>query len=184
MAMTDTAHGERATPSARPFARLLAFFRVDFPAGRSQPSAWRWALATIVSLAGSIAACGMLVVIATNLFPSTIGYPHFQLADYGKLTVIGVFLACCAWPVVTLASSRARRIFFVLTLAVTIVGFAPDAWILYKGQPVEAVSVLIAMHLVLALITFPALVLIAPQRPLGRPAARTRDTRRTPRSQR
>ncbi len=63
----------------------------------------------------------------------------------------------------TLASSQARRPFLLLTTVVTIVGFAPDAWILYEGQSPEAVLVLIAMHVALALITYPALVFIAPQ---------------------
>jgi hypothetical protein len=34
-------------------------------------------------------------------FPATWGYAHFQFSDYAKLTVIGVLIACAAWPVVT-----------------------------------------------------------------------------------
>lgn len=136
----------------------------DFPAGRRQPRPLRFALATVVAVGASLAACAMLVAIGTALFPSTVGYAHFQFSDYGKFTIVGVLLACLAWPVATLVSSRASGPFFVLTVVVTGVGLAPDAWILYKGQPVEAVSVLIAMHFALALITYPALVCIAPQR--------------------
>jgi hypothetical protein len=150
----------------------------DFPAGRAQPSPLRFLLALIVAVAGSITACGLIVVATTNLFPSTVGYQHFQFSDYAKLTIIGVVLACCAWPLVTLVSSRARIPFLWLTLAVTVVGLAPDAWILYRGQPAEAVAGLVAMHVALALITYPALIFIAPQRtragqPLGL-AARSR----------
>jgi hypothetical protein len=53
---------------------------------------------------------------------------------------------------------------FWLALVVTVVSLAPDAWILHLGQPADAVAILIAMHFALALITYPALILIAPQR--------------------
>ncbi|GGF41179.1 hypothetical protein GCM10011399_37360 [Subtercola lobariae] len=56
-------------------------------------------------------------------------------------------LACLAWPLVTLLSSRARRLYFWLAVLVTIVGLKPDAWVLYKGQPAAAVFILVLMHL-------------------------------------
>lgn len=129
-----------------------------------QPQWWRFFLAMIVSVVLSLVACAVLVVIGTALFPSTAHYGHFAFADYGKLTIIGVILASLAWPVMTLVSSRARRPFLLLTLLVTVVGLAPDFWILFRGAPADAVLVLIFMHIALALITYPALVLIAPQR--------------------
>lgn len=58
-------------------------------------------LARAVSLAGSLAADAILVVIGTTLFSSTRDYVHFQFHDYAKLTIIGVVIACLAWPVVT-----------------------------------------------------------------------------------
>jgi hypothetical protein len=143
---------------------VRSFLRIDFPLGHAQPSVWRWLLATLIAVAGSVAACGVLVIVGESAFPATIGYVHFQFADYGKLTIIGVLFACCAWPFVTLVSSRARRLFLILAVLVTLVSFAPDAWILHEGQPAEAVSILIAMHVALAVITYPALVFVAPQR--------------------
>ncbi|MCU1482895.1 MAG: hypothetical protein JWQ19_3681 [Subtercola sp.] len=122
-------------------------------------------MATIVAVGLSLAACAVLARIGITIWPSTAGYDHFRFADYAKLTIIGVVLACLAWPVMCLLSSRARRPFFWLTIVVTVVGLAPDVWIIYKGQPLEAVMVLVAMHIALALITYPALVLISPQRP-------------------
>lgn len=168
MPATPATNRTRLDPASTRLGRLRSALRIDLPLGRAQPPLGRWALATLVSLAGSVALCGMLVVVALAAFPSLAGYPHFQFADYGKLTIIGVVIACCAWPLVTLVSSRARRLFFVLALAVTVISFAPDAWILHEGQPARAVAVLALMHLVVALITYPALVLIARQR---RPAA-------------
>jgi hypothetical protein len=78
--------------------------------------------------------------------------------------VIGVLAACFAWPLVTLLTTRARRLFLWIAILVTVVSLAPDAWILHLGQPAEGVAVLVAMHFALAVITYPALVFIAPQR--------------------
>ena len=42
--------------------------------------------------------------------------------------------------------------------------FAPDVWILRGGQPASAVADLAVMHVAVGVITFLALVFIAPQR--------------------
>ncbi|WP_138443695.1 hypothetical protein [Sinomonas susongensis] len=143
---------------------------LDFPGGGHQPAAARWIVATIVAVAGSVAACAALAALGVALFPATAGYDHFRFADYTKLTVIGVVVACAAWPIVTWFSTSARKPFLVLTVLVTLGGLAPDAWILYKGQPAVAVGILVLMHVAIALVTYPALVLIAPQRKPARPA--------------
>jgi hypothetical protein len=144
----------------------------DLPAGRAQPGPGRFAIATLTAIVLSLVACAVLVAIGTAVFPATAGYDHFRFGDYGKLTIIGVFLACAAWPLMSLVSSRARGPFLLLTVIVTVVGLAPDVWILYRGQSVEAVAVLAAMHGALALITYPALVYIAPQRRRENPVIR------------
>ncbi|AMM21499.1 hypothetical protein AX769_16840 [Frondihabitans sp. PAMC 28766] len=138
--------------------------KFDLPGGRRQPRAWRWVLATIVAVGVSLAACAALVAVGKAVYPSTVGYQHYAFGDYGKLTIIGVVVACSAWPLMTLVSSRARAPFFLLTIIVTVVGLAPDGYILFRGQPADAVLVLVWMHLALAIVTYPALVLIAPQR--------------------
>jgi hypothetical protein len=139
---------------------------VDFPADHGQPRPLWWAVASAAALVGSLAADALLVAIGTAVFPATTGYPHFRFSDYGKLTVIGVIIACVAWPVVTFVSSTPRRLFFRLAVVVTVVLWAPDLWILGQGQPVRAVLVLMAMHLAIALLTYNALVHLAPPRPL------------------
>lgn len=121
-------------------------------------------VATIASLAGSLAVDALLVVLGTAVFPSTKGYTHFRFGDYSKLTVIGVIIACIAWPVVTRISSRPRWLFFRLAILVTVVLLLPDVWLLAKHQPTEAVVVLMAMHLAIALVTYNALVHLAPVR--------------------
>ena len=136
----------------------------DFPNGTRQPLWWRWILASVVAVGGSLLACALLVKFGESAFPSTIGYEHYGFDSYGKLTVLGVGAACVAWPVVTWFSSKARLPFLWLAIAVSIVALAPDVWILAHGQSAQAVFVLVLMHLALAVITYPALVFIAPQR--------------------
>ncbi|MBW4096099.1 MAG: hypothetical protein HIU81_12420 [Acidobacteria bacterium] len=153
--------GVAAGPSV--LSKAAAYFTIDFPKGQRQPALGRFIVAAIVSVVVSLAACAVIVVIGTAIFPATKGYEHFGFLNYAKLTVPGVLAACLAWPAVTLISSRAVRLFVWLTVAVTVVGLVPDAWILFRGAPAAAVLVLVVMHIALALVTFPALVLIAPQ---------------------
>jgi hypothetical protein len=143
---------------------LLNLARVDFPSDRRLPSAVRMMIATILSLAGSIAADALLVAVGKIIFPTTKYYVHFRPSDYGKLTIIGVIVACAAWPVVTWVSSAPRWLFFRLAILVTMVLLLPDLYLLYMHQPGKAVLVLMSMHLAIALVTYNALVRVAPQR--------------------
>ncbi|TIH33095.1 hypothetical protein D4765_15260 [Subtercola vilae] len=147
---------------------MITALRLDFPAGKNQPGLARFIIATAVAVALSLLACAGLAQLGVVLFPATKGYEHYGFADYGKLTIIGVVLASLAWPALTLISTRAQRLYVGLAVIVTIVGFAPDAWILYQGQPADAVFILVLMHLALALITVLALMFIAPQHPARR----------------
>src|ERR1700678_3289241 len=151
--------------------RALGIARVDLAPAHRQPSTLRVAIATVVSVAGSLAVDAILVVIGQAIFPSTRGYVHFQFSDYAKLTVIGVLIACAAWPVVTRISSAPRWLFLRLAIAVTLVLWLPDLWILHLGQPVQAVAVLMVMHLAIAVVTYNCLVHIAAIRP-GRPGSK------------
>lgn len=139
--------------------------RLDFSPQHRQPSAARMVLATVAALAGSLAAGALLVVIGEHTFPSTRGYAHFRFSDYGTLTVIGVIIACIAWPIVTRVTSHPRWLFFRLAILVTLVLWLPDLYILYRGSRPEAVAVLMVMHLAIALVTYNLLVHVAPVRP-------------------
>ena len=147
--------------------RALRLFRVDFIPGHPQPSAASIIVATVVSIAGSLVADALLVVIGEAVFPSTKGYAHFQFSDYAKLTVIGVLIACAAWPVVTRISSSPRWLFLRMAIAVTLVLWLPDVYLLVGGQSAQAVAVLFVMHLAIALVTYNALVHIAKAKPLA-----------------
>jgi hypothetical protein len=141
--------------------RALSPVRVDFAPVGQQPSAARLIAASVLSVAGSLAADALLVVAGTAIFPSTKGYAHFQFSDYAKLTVIGVVIACVAWPIVTRITSEPRWLFFRMAIAVTLVLLLPDLYILANGQPLKAVAVLMVMHVAIAVVTYNCLVHIA-----------------------
>ncbi|MGO9216742.1 MAG: DUF6069 family protein [Streptosporangiaceae bacterium] len=151
--------------------QLASLARLDFSPRHRQPSALRVLLATIASIAGSLAADAILVVIGKAVFPSTKGFAHFQFPDYARLTVVGVIIACVAWPIVTRISSAPRWLFFRLAILVTLVLWLPDLYILYKGESAKAVAVLMVMHLAIAVVTYNLLVHIAPVRPASRASA-------------
>jgi hypothetical protein len=142
--------------------RAADLVHLDFAPQHRQPSAGRLLLATVASIAGSLAADALLVVIGQAVFPSTKGYVHFQFHDYAKLTVIGVIIACVAWPIVTRITSAPRWMFVRMAVLVTLVLWLPDLYILYRGQPGQAVAVLMLMHVAIAVVTYNLLVRLAP----------------------
>ena len=142
--------------------RVLRLVRVDFAPAHRQPSALRVLVALVISVVGSLAVDAILVVAGEAVFPSTKGYVHFQFHDYARLTIVGVVIACVAWPIVTRISSSPRWVFLRMAVLVTGVLWLPDLYILAKGQPFRAVGVLMLMHLAIALVTYNALVHLAP----------------------
>jgi len=146
----------------------LALVRVDFPQERWRPERLWFAVAALVSIIGSLAADVVLVAVGTTAFPATKGYVHFRFSDYGKLTVVGVVIACVAWPIVTRITSSPRWLFFRLAVVVTLFLWLPDLYILWKGQPAKAVAVLMVMHLAIAVVTYNALIHVAPARRVRR----------------
>jgi Family of unknown function (DUF6069) len=144
--------------------QVTSLVRIDFAPRHRQPSWSRVLLALVASIAGSLAADALLVVVGQAVFPSTKGYVHFQFSDYGKLTVIGVIIACVGWPIVTRVSSDPRWVFFRSAILVTLVLWLPDLYILHGGAPPKAVAVLMVMHLAIAVVTYNCLVRIAPVR--------------------
>lgn len=159
-------------------SKAMSLVHLDFAPNHKQPSGGRVVLATAVSIVGSLLADAVLVVIAQAVFPSTKGYVHFQFSDYAKLTVIGVLIACVAWPITTRITSQPRWMFLRMAILVTLVLWLPDVYILAKGQPAKAVGFLFLMHLAIALVTYNALVHLAPVRALRRPAHRAQPVSR------
>jgi hypothetical protein len=144
--------------------QLMALARLDFAPEHRQPSAFRVLLASLAAIAGSLLADAVIVAISGAVMPSTQGYVHFQFADYGKLTVIGVVIACAAWPIVTRVCAAPRWLFRRLAILVTLVLLLPDLYIFAKGQPGDAVSALVVMHIAIGVVTYTSLVRLAPVR--------------------
>jgi hypothetical protein len=99
------------------------------------------------------------------VFPGTAGYPHFQFGDYSTLTVLGVLGAGAGWPIVVRLCTAPRWLFARLAVLVTAVLLLPDLAIWVQGQPGKAVAFLVLMHLAIGVITYLALVTVAPPRP-------------------
>ncbi len=155
--------------------RWLRIFRVDPGARPTPPSPLRWVVALILANVGSLISDAILVAFGKWIFPSTQNFPHFQFSDYAKLTIVGVTIACIAWPVVTWISSQPRWLFLRLAVLVTLVLWLPDLWILHQGEPIRGVGILMLMHLAIALITYPTLVRVAPAGPLREGSRLTSD---------
>lgn len=143
------------------FRRALEAAHIDSRQKHRQPSATAVIVSSCASLAGSLLADVVLVVVGTSIFPSTKGYGHFRFSDYGELTTIGVVIACVGWVVVTRISSEPRWLFFRCAVLVTCALWIPDIWLLTRNQPAKAVVVLMVMHLAIALVTYNCLVRIA-----------------------
>jgi len=154
--------------------RVLTWARIEVDPPHRPPVWWRVALATLLAIVGSLLADAALVAIGTHVFPATQGYSHFQFADYAKLTIIGVLVASAGWPIVTRVCAAPRWLFLRLAIVVTLVLFLPDLYIWWKGQSAQAVWVLMAMHVAIAVITYTLLVYAAPVR--SRPGARQAQT--------
>lgn len=131
---------------------------------RLPPRPERVLVALLLALAGSLIIDALLVAFGTAAFPTTKGYGHFHSSDYGLLTAVGVVMACAAWVVIARLSSEPRRVLFRLAVAVTIVLWLPDIWLLIEHQPATAVAVLMCMHLGIALVTYNVLIHVAPVR--------------------
>lgn len=150
---------------------------VDF-APQAQPPPIRLVVTgATVAVVASVALDAALAVIATHAFPSTKGFSHFRFFDYATLTLIGIVLATPVWPLVARITSTPRWLFARLAVAATAVLWLPDLYLLFvKHETTRGVAVLMVMHLSVALITYNALVRIAPTRSLT-PAAEPNDPR-------
>ena len=152
---------------------VLKLARVDFAPRHRQPTAGSVVLAAILAIGGSLLADAVLVAIGTALFPKTQGYVHFRFSDYARLTVPGVLVACAGWPIVTRITSVPRWLFLRLAVLVSLVLFLPDFYLLLRGDSLQAVAVLMTMHVAIAVVTYNALVRIARVRKPRRRPGRT-----------
>jgi len=151
-----------------------------FAVRTSCPSGRRVAAVTSLAAVASVAVNAALVWMATAFDPSLQHFSHFRLVDYATLTVLGVICAGVAWYFATRNLAAPRHTFFQVAVAVMVVLWVPDAWLLLRHEPTRAVIYLMVMHLAVALITYNLLVFAAPlgardATAVATPAARVRD---------
>ncbi|MFZ1063081.1 MAG: hypothetical protein WAN30_06375 [Acidimicrobiales bacterium] len=140
----------------------LTRLRVDSTTAGDPPSWPRVAVGTVLAVVVSLAADFGVVKWAAAALPSIKDYPHFEFVDYGTLTIVGVVGAGAAWFVVTRVTSSPRWLFLRLALVVTLVLWIPDVYLLVRREPTGAVLFLMLMHVLIAVVTYNALVRLAP----------------------
>ena len=145
-------------------ARVMTLAHLDLRPTHRPPALWRVVVATVVAVGLSLAADAALAAIGIRVFPSTRGYSHFRFEDYARLTVVGIIIAAAAWPVIARISSAPRWLYLRLAVLVSAVLLLPDLYIWHQGQPIRAVAVLMCMHVAIGLITYNAMVRLAPVR--------------------
>jgi hypothetical protein len=118
--------------------------------GAAPPARRRVVAAGLIAAAASLAADVTLASIGQAVFAVPGSFGKFSFVTYALLTVLGVAGATATWAAVTRLSSRPRWLLTRLAALVTALLLIPDF--------------LMLMHLAIAVITFTALVKIAPAR--------------------
>jgi hypothetical protein len=163
---TQTTRDLLVAPADGGIDRVLRLVRFDPRPAHRQPSSARLVLATVTAIALSLLADWLIAKFAIALWPSTAHYPHFHVADYARLTVVGIIGAAIGWPIVTRWCAAPRWLYLRLAVLVTAVLLLPDVYLYLRGSQAKAVLALVGMHLAIAVISYNSIVRIAPVRPL------------------
>jgi len=142
------------------------------PAAQTVPPTHRRVVAAgLVAAAVSLAAGLMLATIGRAAFTVPASFGKLAFGTYALLTVLAVAGATATWAAVTRLSSRPRSLLTRLTALVTALFLIPDFLLLgMPGNPAGPVATLMLMHLAMAVITYVALIKVAPVRAGPRPA--------------
>jgi len=107
----------------------------------------------------------LLVAIGRAVFTVPASFGKFAFGTYALLTVLGVAGATLTWDAVTRLSSRPAWLLTRLAALVTALFLVPDFLLLgTPGNPAGPVVILMLMHLAIAVVTYTALIKIAPVR--------------------
>jgi hypothetical protein len=136
------------------------------PAVQTVPPTHRRVVAAgLVAAAVSLAAGLMLATIGRAAFTVPASFGKFAFGTYALLTVLGVAGAAATWAAVARLSSRPKWLLTRLAALVTALFLIPDFLLLgTPGNPAGPVAVLMLMHLAIAVITYTALIKVAPVR--------------------
>jgi hypothetical protein len=107
----------------------------------------------------------VLAAIGQAAFTVPASFDKFSFASYSLLTVAGIAGATATWGAVTRLSSRPRWLLTRLAALVSALFLIPDFLLLgTPANPAGPVLILMLMHLAIAVITYTALIRIAPVR--------------------
>jgi hypothetical protein len=142
------------------------------PAVQTVPPTHRRVVAAgLAAAAVSLAADLMLATIGQAAFTVPASFGKFAFGTYALLTVLGVAGAAATWAAVARLSSRPKWLLTRLAALVTALFLIPDFLLLgTRGNPAGPVAMLMLMHLAIAVITYAALIELAPvrdRRPAG-----------------
>lgn len=129
------------------------------------PAHRRLAAAGLAAAAVSLSADAALVTIGRAAFTVPASFGKFSFGGYALLTMLGVAGATVVWRAVTRLSSRPKWLLTRLAALATALLLIPD-FLLFgtPGNPVGPVVILMLMHLAVAIITYTALIKVAPVR--------------------
>lgn len=129
------------------------------------PTQRRMVAAGLVAAAVSLAAGLTLATIGRAAFTVPASFGKFAFGTYALLAVLGVAGATATWAAVTRLSSRPKWLLTRLAALVTALFLIPDFLLLgMPGDPAGPVAILMLMHLAIAVITYTALIKVAPVR--------------------
>lgn len=136
--------------------------RLDLRPSAVQPSLLRTAAGVAAGVVLSLGLNWLLVRFAITRFPDLAGFPHFQLLDFGRLTVIGALIACVGWPILTRLSSSPGWIYAWCAVLGTLVLWLPDLYIwAHLHEPGRAVMILGTMHVTVVVVSCLSMITIA-----------------------
>jgi hypothetical protein len=139
-------------------------FRFTVP-GTAPPAHRRVMAAGLAAAALSLAAGVALAAIGRAAFTVPASFGEFAFGPYALVTVLGVAGATATWAALTRLSSRPAWLLTRLAALVTALFLIPDFLLLgTPGHPAGPVAILMLMHLAVAVVTYTALVTIAPVR--------------------
>jgi len=129
------------------------------------PALRRVTAAGLIAATASLAADAVLVAAGQAVFTVPASFGKFAFGTYALLTVAGAAGAAATWWAMTRLSSRPQWLLTRLATLVTALLLIPDFLLLgTPGNPAGPVAILMLMHLVIAAITYLALIKVAPAR--------------------
>ncbi len=135
----------------------------SLPVLPGHPPLARLAAAGAAAVAGSLLVTWALARAGLALFTVPAVFDKLRFATYAPLTVLGVVGAVIAWALVSRYSPSPVRLLGRLAVLVTVLLLVPDVLLLPQAdEPAGPVVMLMIMHIAIAVVSYLALVRLAP----------------------